>query len=95
MPAISDQQFMKQKMPAKESQSEHLPNTASLEASFAAEAVLLSALGGFLLAGKKKERVSLLQDSFCSFLKRRFKNLWWKPRECLILYLEASFDPVN
>ena len=40
---------------SKESQSEHLPNTASLEASFAAEAVLLSALGGFLLAGKKKE----------------------------------------
>ena len=40
---------------SKESQSEHLPNTASLEASFAAEAVLLAALGGFLLAGKKKE----------------------------------------
>ena len=40
---------------SKESQSEHLPNTASLEASFAAEAVLLAALGGFLLAGKRKE----------------------------------------
>ena len=40
---------------SRESQSEHLPNTASLEASFAAEAVLLAALGGFLLAGKKKE----------------------------------------
>ena len=40
---------------SKEGQSEHLPNTASLEASFAAEAVLLAALGGFLLAGKKKE----------------------------------------
>ena len=40
---------------SKESQSEHLPNTASLEASYAAEAVLLAALGGFLLAGKKKE----------------------------------------
>ena len=32
-----------------------LPTTASLEATFAAEAVLLAALGGFLLAGKKKE----------------------------------------
>ena len=40
---------------SKESQSEHLPNTASQEASFAAEAVLFAALGGFLLAGKKKE----------------------------------------
>ena len=40
---------------SKEGQSEHLPNTASLETSFAAEAVLLAALGGFLLAGKKKE----------------------------------------
>ena len=40
---------------SKESQTEHLPNTASQEASFAAEAVLLAALGGFLLAGKKKE----------------------------------------
>lgn len=40
---------------SKEGQSEHLPNTASLEASFVAEAVLLAALGGFLLAGKKKE----------------------------------------
>ncbi len=49
---------------AKRVNLEHLPNTASLEASFAAEAVLLAALGGFLLAGKKKEEVSLLQDSF-------------------------------
>ena len=32
-----------------------LPTTASLEATFAAEAVFLAALGGFLLAGKKKE----------------------------------------
>ena len=32
-----------------------LPTTASLEATFAAEAVLLAVLGGFLLAGKKKE----------------------------------------
>jgi len=35
--------------------SDKLPTTASLEATFAAEAVLLAALGGFLLAGKKKE----------------------------------------
>ena len=40
---------------SRESQAEHLPNTASLETSFAAEAVLLAVLGGFLLAGKKKE----------------------------------------
>ena len=35
--------------------NKELPTTASLEATFAAEAVLLAALGGFLLAGKKKE----------------------------------------
>ena len=51
---------------SKESQSEHLPNTASLEASFAAEAVLLSALGGFSWLVEER-RVSLLQDSFSFF----------------------------
>ena len=44
-----------QQDPTSKETDKELPTTASLEASFAAEAVLLAALGGFLLAGKKKE----------------------------------------
>ena len=40
---------------ASKNTDKELPTTASSEATFAAEAVLLAALGGFLLAGKKKE----------------------------------------
>ncbi len=77
--------FRETKRCQQKSKSEHLPNTASLEASFAAEAVLLSALG-FLLTGKRrKKRVSLLQDSFRS-LKVTQKTSLVKTRG-LILYL--------
>ena len=60
--ANSSSQSAKEEVDSKDVKEENtvtsagnLPNTASQETAFVAEAVLLAALGGLLLAGKKKE----------------------------------------